>query len=118
MTKIEKVLYTGKTHATRGRDGTARIDDAQLNVKLSPPATASLAPIPSSPLQKANIAALESASEGTRVGVLSPTGLKLDSLLGDRLLRGADLLAAGDKKLFVAKSRGRAVELSVLECKP
>jgi hypothetical protein len=62
--------------------------------------------------------ALESASEGTRVGVLSPTGLKLDSLLGDRLLRGADLLAAGDKKLFVAKSRGRAVELSVLECKP
>jgi hypothetical protein len=58
MTKIEKVLYTGKTHATRGRDGTARIDDAQLNVKLSPPATASLAPIPRSPLQKANIAAL------------------------------------------------------------
>jgi hypothetical protein len=62
--------------------------------------------------------ALESASEGTRVGVLSPTGLKLDSLIGDRLLRGADLLAAGDKKLFVAKSRGRAIELSVLECKP
>lgn len=62
--------------------------------------------------------ALESASDGTRVGVLSPTGLKLDSLIGDRLLRGADLLAAGDNKLFVAKSRGRAIELSVLECKP
>ncbi len=62
--------------------------------------------------------ALESASDGTRVGVLSPTGLKLDSLIGDRLLRGADLLAAGDRKLFVAKSRGRAIELSVLECKP
>jgi len=62
--------------------------------------------------------ALESASDGTRVGVLSPTGLKLNSLIGDRLLRGADLLAAGDKKLFVAKSRGRAIELSVLECKP
>jgi hypothetical protein len=62
--------------------------------------------------------ALESASEGTRVGVLSPTGLKLDALIGDRLLRGADLLAAGDKKLFVAKTRGRAVELSVLTCNP
>ncbi|HTQ07860.1 MAG TPA: hypothetical protein VMI54_28605 [Polyangiaceae bacterium] len=62
--------------------------------------------------------ALESASDGTRVGVVSPAGLKLDSLIGDRLLRGADLLAAGDKKLFVAKARGKAVELSVLECKP
>jgi hypothetical protein len=50
--------------------------------------------------------------------VLSPTGLKLDALIGDRLLRGADLLAAGDKKLFVAKTRGRAVELSVLTCNP
>jgi osmotically inducible protein OsmC len=40
MTKIEKVLYTGKTHTTGGRDGFARSDDAQLNVKLSPPGTA------------------------------------------------------------------------------
>jgi hypothetical protein len=62
--------------------------------------------------------ALESASEGTRVGVLSPTGLKLEALVGDRLLRGADLLAAGEKKLLVSRSRGRAIELSVLECKP
>jgi Ohr subfamily peroxiredoxin len=37
MTKIEKVLYTGKTHTTGGRDGFARSDDAQLDVKLSPP---------------------------------------------------------------------------------
>lgn len=37
MTKIEKVLYTGKTHTTGGRDGFARSDDAQLEVKLSPP---------------------------------------------------------------------------------
>jgi osmotically inducible protein OsmC len=37
MTKIEKVLYTGKTHTTGGRDGAARSDDAQLDVKLSPP---------------------------------------------------------------------------------
>jgi Ohr subfamily peroxiredoxin len=39
MTKIEKVLYTGKTHTTGGRDGFTRSDDAQLNVKLSPPGT-------------------------------------------------------------------------------
>lgn len=37
MTKIEKVLYTGKTHTTGGRDGAARSNDEQLDVKLSPP---------------------------------------------------------------------------------
>lgn len=37
MTKIDKVLYTGKTHTTGGRDGAARSDDGQLDVKLSPP---------------------------------------------------------------------------------
>lgn len=40
MTKIEKVLYTGKTHTTGGRQGFARSDDARLDVKLSPPGTA------------------------------------------------------------------------------
>lgn len=39
MTQIEKVLYTGKTRTTGGRDGFARSNDAQLDVKLSPPGT-------------------------------------------------------------------------------
>jgi len=39
MTKIDKVLYTGKTHTIGGRDGFARSDDGQLEVKLSPPGT-------------------------------------------------------------------------------
>lgn len=39
MIQIEKVLYTGKTRTTGGRDGFARSDDAQLDVKLSPPGT-------------------------------------------------------------------------------
>ena len=37
MTKIEKVLYTGRTHTTGGRDGATRSDDAALDVRLSPP---------------------------------------------------------------------------------
>lgn len=37
MTKIEKVLYTGRTHTTGGRDGAARSDDAALDIRLSPP---------------------------------------------------------------------------------
>ncbi|WP_437358130.1 organic hydroperoxide resistance protein [Inquilinus limosus] len=37
MTRIEKVLYTGKTHTTGGRDGMARSSDGRLDIKLSPP---------------------------------------------------------------------------------
>jgi len=37
MSKIEKVLYTGKTHTTGGRDGAARSSDGRLEVKLSSP---------------------------------------------------------------------------------
>ena len=37
MTRIEKVLYTGRTHTTGGRDGMARSSDGRLDIKLSPP---------------------------------------------------------------------------------
>jgi Ohr subfamily peroxiredoxin len=37
MTKIEKVLYTGKTHTTGGRDGASRSSDGRLDIKLSSP---------------------------------------------------------------------------------
>jgi Ohr subfamily peroxiredoxin len=37
MTRIEKVLSTGKTHTTGGRDGASRSSDGRLDVKLSPP---------------------------------------------------------------------------------
>ncbi|SOZ67999.1 Organic hydroperoxide resistance protein, osmC family [Cupriavidus taiwanensis] len=38
MTRIEKVLYTGKVHITAGgRDGEARSDDGRLNLQLSRP---------------------------------------------------------------------------------
>jgi Ohr subfamily peroxiredoxin len=40
MTQIEKVLYTGKTHTTGGREGAARSSDGRLDIKLSPPGTA------------------------------------------------------------------------------
>lgn len=34
---IDKVLYTGKTHTTGGRDGESRSSDGRLDVKLSAP---------------------------------------------------------------------------------
>jgi len=61
--------------------------------------------------------ALESASGGTRIGQLKDGALALESLVGDRALRGAEVLAAGSGALLVSHNRGRAVELEVLECK-
>jgi osmotically inducible protein OsmC len=37
MTQIDKVLYTGKTRTTGGRDGAARSSDGRLDIKLSRP---------------------------------------------------------------------------------
>lgn len=37
MTKLEKVLYTGKTRMSGGRDGASRSSDGRLDVKLSSP---------------------------------------------------------------------------------
>lgn len=39
MAQIEKVLYTGKTHTTGGRDGASRSSDGNLEIKLSSPGT-------------------------------------------------------------------------------
>ena len=36
-TKLEKVMYTAKTHTTGGREGRSVSDDGLLDVKLSPP---------------------------------------------------------------------------------
>ena len=37
MTATEKILYTGKTHTTGGRDGASTSSDGRLDVKLSSP---------------------------------------------------------------------------------
>ncbi|MBN9004234.1 MAG: organic hydroperoxide resistance protein [Rhizobiales bacterium] len=37
MSRIDKVIYTARTHTTGGRDGAAHSDDRHLDIKLSPP---------------------------------------------------------------------------------
>jgi Ohr subfamily peroxiredoxin len=37
MTRLEKLLYTGRTHTTGGRDGASRSSDGRLDIKLSLP---------------------------------------------------------------------------------
>jgi osmotically inducible protein OsmC len=39
VTQLEKVLYTGKTHTSGGRDGASRSSDGRLDVRLSSPDT-------------------------------------------------------------------------------
>ena len=39
MTQLGKVLYTGKTHTLRGRDGASRSSDGRLDLRLSSPGT-------------------------------------------------------------------------------
>ena len=39
MSRIENVLYTGKTRTTGGRDGESRSSDGRLAIRLSPPGT-------------------------------------------------------------------------------
>jgi Ohr subfamily peroxiredoxin len=36
-TQVEKVLYTGKTHTTGGRDGASKSSDGHLSVQLTTP---------------------------------------------------------------------------------
>jgi Ohr subfamily peroxiredoxin len=37
MTSTDRLLYTGRTHTTGGRDGASRSDDGRLEVELSSP---------------------------------------------------------------------------------
>jgi Ohr subfamily peroxiredoxin len=37
MSRIDNVLYTGRTQTRGGRDGSARSDDGRLDIKLTPP---------------------------------------------------------------------------------
>lgn len=37
MSEAEKVLYTGRTHTTGGREGASRSSDGQLDIRLSSP---------------------------------------------------------------------------------
>ena len=40
MMKAEKVLFTAKVHTTGGREGASRSSDGRLDIKLSPPGSA------------------------------------------------------------------------------
>ncbi len=61
---------------------------------------------------------LDSVSDATRIGALGPSANLLDALGVEPAVRSADLLAISKGKLLVARPRGLAMELSLIECRP
>jgi hypothetical protein len=59
---------------------------------------------------------VSSGTDATRLGQLGPTGRLLGELNTDPTVRGADLLAARNGRLLLARPRGLAQELSVVRC--
>jgi hypothetical protein len=97
-----------------GLDGASqrgRIDDEDLSVGLP---TLLRDPAPGGRVW----VAVRSASEASRVGLLLPNALGVESLTGDPLRRGAEVRAASESRLLVSRSRGRSIELELVECRP
>jgi hypothetical protein len=59
-----------------------------------------------------------SSRDAARLGVLSSSGVAVEGLSTDAVLGGADLLAAGAGRLLVSRYRERALELSLVSCRP
>ena len=81
MTRIEKVLYTAKTHTTGGRDGASRSSDGRLDVKLSSPGSKDAGTNPEQLFAAGWSACYESAMElvARRMKVALPADLAVDA---------------------------------------
>jgi len=97
MTQLEKVLYTGKTRTSGGRDGTSRSSDGRLDVRLSSPATPGSGTNPEQLLAAAWSACLISAikHEAERATVSIPASVAIDAEV--------DLAMAGSTYLLRAR---------------
>ncbi|UBM08302.1 organic hydroperoxide resistance protein [Cupriavidus metallidurans] len=97
MTKIEKVLYTGKTHTTGGRDGAARSDDGRLDILLTPPGAAGHGTNPeqlfAAGWSACFIGALGKAAQARKIAL--PAGVAVDAEV--------DLSMAGDQYFLQAR---------------
>ena len=96
MTRIEKVLYTGKTHTTGGRDGASRSSDSRLDIKLSPPGSTGAGTNPEQ-LFAAGWSACFIGAIGLAAGkrkVALPAGLAVDAEVDLGTTEGAYFLQA------------------------
>jgi len=81
MTRIEKVLYTARTHTTGGRDGTSRSNDGRLDVRLSSPGTSGLGTNPEQLFAAGWSACFEGAMglAARKMKVVLPADLAIDA---------------------------------------
>ncbi|MDZ4365578.1 MAG: organic hydroperoxide resistance protein [Afipia sp.] len=97
MTQIDKVLYTGKTHTTGGRDGASRSSDGRIDLKLSPPGSAGQGTNPehlfAAGWSACFIGAMNRAASGLKVKL--PADLAVDAEV--------DLGTAGDEYFLQAR---------------
>ena len=95
--QIDKVLYTGKTHTTGGREGASRSSDNQLDIRLSPPGSNRPGTNPEQLFAAGGsacfIGAMNRAASGLKVKL--PADLAVDAEV--------DLGTAGDEFLLQAR---------------
>jgi Ohr subfamily peroxiredoxin len=95
-TQNDKVLYTGKTHTTGGRDGQARSSDGRLDIRLSPPGSAGIGTNPEQ-LFAAGWSACFIGAMGkaaSRLKVALPAGTAVDAEVDLCLVEGEYFLQA------------------------
>jgi len=59
-----------------------------------------------------------STGDAARLGLIASSGLAAEGLASDPALGSADVLAAGAGRLLVSRYRERALEISLVECRP
>ncbi|HEV2675399.1 MAG TPA: organic hydroperoxide resistance protein [Aliidongia sp.] len=81
MTELAKVLYTGKTHTTGGRDGASRSSDGRLDIKLSTPGSAGAGTNPEQLFAAGWSACFEGAMKkaAAKMKIALPAGLAIDA---------------------------------------
>jgi osmotically inducible protein OsmC len=97
ITTIDKVLYTGKTHTTGGREGQSQSSDGRLDIKLSSPGSTGKGTNPEQ-LFAAGWSACFIGAMGRAAGtqkVALPAGLSVDAEV--------DLGTAGDAFFLQAR---------------
>jgi Ohr subfamily peroxiredoxin len=81
MTRIDKVLYTARTHTTGGRDGASRSHDGRLDIRLSSPGTSGLGTNPEQLFAAGWSACFEGAMglAARNMNVVLPADLAIDA---------------------------------------
>ena len=96
MSRLEKLLYTGRTHTTGGRDGASRSSDGRLDIKLSLPGSAGLGTNPEQLFAAGWSACFEGALGVTarKMKITLPADTAIDAEVDLNLEEGAYFLGA------------------------